>query len=320
VTRVVRAALTETRNAYAGMPARREDLDALAPRLDEVRRANLEHHATLIARAASLGARIVGLGEMFGLPYFAVEDRERESWRTLAEDPADGPTARAMCAAARAHGVVVIAPLYERDADTDRRFNTALVVDADGTILGKYRKTHIPHGANERAAFRERFYWEPSDGNLGPMRRNVSGNRFFPVWDTACGRIGVAICYDRHFAGAMATLAREGAEIVFSPAVTFGATSRRMWEHEFATDACRLNVFIAGSNRRGAEPPFDVEYFGESRFVGPQGVVEPLPRRETGDELVVADLDLDLLAAADPSGWSLRKDARPDIYTADAEP
>jgi len=146
------------------------------------------------------------------------------------------------------------------------------------------------------------------------MQHNVSGNRFFPVFDTACGRIGVAICYDRHFPGVMASLAAEGAQIVLSPAVTFGSTSRRMWDLEFQVDAMRHNLFVGGSNRRGSEPPFDVEYYGASHFVGPRGVVTPVPV-EGEEHLVIADLDLDHLKGDDPSGWNLSRDRRPDIYS-----
>ncbi len=307
----MRCALTETRNAYAPMPARTKDLATLAGRLADVRAANLEHHAALVRAAAAAGARVVGLGELFAGPYFAL-GRE-PLWRELAEDALDGPTARAMRAVARAAGVVLVCPLYELDPASGKRFNAAIVIDEDGDVLGRYRKTHVPSGANERASFCEDYYYEPSDGELGDWPANVSTNRWFPVFETAFGRIGVAICYDRHFAGVVATLASQGAELVLSPAVTFGEKSRRMWRCEFATDAMRHRVFIGGSNRRGAEPPWNVEYFGESAFVGPDGPVAPL---DVHPELVVADLDLASLAGADPSGWDLRRDARPGIYDA----
>jgi len=305
MSRVARAALTETRNAFADMPARVEGLERLAGRMDEVREANLEHHLELIAAAAAEGARLVGLGELFTSPYFALS--ESPVWFELAEDAASGPTATRLCAAAARHGIVIVAPIYEHDAASGRRFNTALVIDADGTLLGKYRKAHVPHGANERAAFREDFYYERSDGELGASLRNVSRNRFLPVFATAAGRVGVSTCYDRHFPGVARILAAEGAEIVLSPAVTFGAKSRRLWELEFEVDAARQRLFIGGSNREGAEAPWNVEFFGASYFVGPNGRPRTFRPRP---EVVVADLDLGELEGADPAGWDLARDAR----------
>lgn len=306
----VRAAMTETKNAFAGMPRRLSDLDRLAGRLDELRAANLAHHEQLIGEAAAIGAQIVCLGELFAAPYFALS--EDPLWYALAEDATDGPSVRTMQAAARRHQVVLLAPIYELEANSGKRFNTVVVIAQDGTLLGKYRKTHVPSGANERGAFHETFYYERSDGNLGHSAVNVSQNPFFPVFETSCGRVGVATCYDRHFEGVVRTLAREGAQIVFSPAVTFGDKSRRMWALEFPVDAARHNVYIGGSNRRGREPPWNVEFFGGSFFAGPNGRVA---RAAEHDSLVVADLDLSELAAPDAAGWDLPRDARPDIYS-----
>ena len=306
---VVRAALTQTVNAYRSMPDRVEDLDRLRGRLEEIRSANVEHHVDLVGEAARCGAHVVCLGELFTAPYFALH--EDPLWRELAEDAADGPTVTALRAVARQHELLLVAPLYELDPRSGKRFNTAVVIGEDGTLLGKYRKTHIPRGANEAASFHETFYYERSDGALGESRANVSKNPYFPVFATRRGKLAVATCYDRHFPGVVRTLARQGAEIVFSPAVTFGEKSRRMWDMEFLVDAARHKVFIGGSNRAGAEPPWNVEYFGESYFAGPNGRIAPIASR---DELVIADLDLDELRAGDPSGWDLARDSRPDIY------
>lgn len=300
--RIVRAALTQTRNAYASMPATVEDIAGLAGSLEQIRVANVEHNSHLIAEAVRQGAQIVCLGELFTGPYFALH--EDPLWRGLAEDADSGASVSALRAVARQHGVVVIAPIYERTPD-ERRFNTAVVIDADGSHRGKFRKVHIPQGANEKGEFHEQFYYERSDGMLGNLA--TAGDRFFPVFTTAVGKIGVAICYDRHFAVSVATLAAAGAEVVFSPAVTFGAKSARMWRHEFPTDACRHRVFIGGSNRKGAEPPWNIDYFGDSYFVGPDG--EPANISDH-PELIIADLDLDALSHPDPSGWNLDRDRR----------
>jgi len=306
--RVVRVAMTETRNAYPHMPDTIAGLATLADRLDDVRAANVEHHVRLVRAAAGLGAHLIAMGELFTGPYFALG--RDPMWLGLAEDAATGPTVTRMAEVSRERAVIVVAPIYELDAATGRRFNTAVVIEA-GEVLGKYRKTHIPAGENEQGAFAETFYYEPSDGELGRWPRNVSKNRFFPVFETARGRLGVAICYDRHFPGVMEALADNGAEIVVSPAVTFGDKSRRMWELEFPVDAARHHLYIAGSNRRGAEPPWTQEYFGASYFSGPNGRIEPLT---SPSELVIADLDLAVLDAPDPSGWNLARDRRPTIY------
>lgn len=307
-TDVVRCALTETANVFP-LPATLADLPSLRGRMDEIRAANVEHHVRLIATAAAAGVRVLGMGELFPAPYFALG--RDPMWIDLAEDAYTGPTVTTLRAAAAAHRMILVAPIYERCADTDRRFNTAVVIDEQGEILGSYRKTHIPHGANEQGAFVETFYYERSDGGMRASAANVSRNRFFPVFRTSVGKIGVATCYDRHFEGVMHTLAQQGAEIVLSPAVTFGEKSRRMWELEFPVDAARHNLFIGGSNRRGKEPPWDQEYFGASYFVGPNGRCDDLSEHA---ELVISDLDLGELRRPDPSGWNLPRDTRPDIY------
>lgn len=306
--RPLRAALTQTRNAYPAMPTQRADLPRLAGSLDAIRQANVAHNLRLIHAAHAAGARLIGLGELCTAPYFALE--EQPLWRELAEDAADGPSVRAFRRAAADCGIVVVAPIYERCA-SGRRFNTAVVIDADGAILGSFRKVHIPRGHNEQGAFFETFYYEASDGNLRHSAAVHSRSRFFPVFATAVGRVGVAICYDRHFAGSVESLAAAGAEIILCPAITFGEKSRRMWRHEFPTDAMRHRVYIGGSNRQGIEPPWDIEYFGDSYFCGPDGELTNLSRHP---ELVISDLDLDRLRAPDPSGWDLRRDQRPEAY------
>ncbi len=309
MSRTIRIAVTETKNAYADMPASLDDVHQLAGKLDDLRDANLRHHAELIADAAKAGAKLVGLGELFASPYFA--RRTEPVWLGLAEDALTGPSVEAMKQSAREHQVVIVAPIYELDEHSGQRFNTAVVIDETGAVIGKYRKTHIPEGKNERGEFFEKFYYLASDGDLGDWPANVSKNPFYPVFETSIGAIGVAICYDRHFDGVMATLASQGAELVISPAVTYGDKSERMWEQEFEVDACRHNIFIAGSNRKGSEPPWNDEYFGRSYVVGPNG---RLPLIDSRPELVIADVDLDELGRPDPAGWDLDRDRRSDIY------
>ncbi|MDP1920527.1 MAG: nitrilase-related carbon-nitrogen hydrolase [Myxococcales bacterium] len=308
-SRLVRAALTETINAYRDMPQRPEDLPALASRLDDVRRANVEHHVGLVAKAKAQGVQVICFGELFPGPYFAL--RHDPMWTALAEDAATGKTVTTLREVAKANAMIIIAPIYEL-APSGRRYNTAVVIDATGEVLGTYRKTHIPHGANEQGSFLEGHYYDRSDGGNTLGAHNVSKNPFFPVWQTSLGRLGVAICYDRHFEGVMWSLANAGAELIFCPAVTFGAKSQRMWHLEFQVDAARHNVFIGGSNRKGTEAPWGQPYFGESHFTGPNGLATNV---STHPELIIADLDLGELARPDPSGWNLPRDLRPDIYS-----
>lgn len=308
---IVRAALTQTINAYPDMPESVKDLRRLKSRLDAVRGANVEHNVGLIKVAAKAGAKVVCLGELCTGPYFAmIKD---PMWLAMAEDAAKGPSVNAFAEAAKENGIVVVAPIYELDAKSKRRFNTAVVIEADGAILGKYRKTHIPCGANEQGEFAETYYYGRSEGPQNKKSAKILGkNPYFPVFKTSVGKIGVAICYDRHFEGVVAALAEAGAELVFSPAVTFGAKSRRLWDQEFLVDACRHRLFIGGSNRRGEEKPWNQPYFGASYFAGPDG--EKVSNRSPRPDLVIADLDLGALKKPDPSGWDLKRDVRPKIY------
>lgn len=294
---MLRIAVSETNNAYRPMPSSIAALGELAGRLDEVRDANVEHHVELMERAHAEGVQAIGFGELFTGPYFATV--ELDLFKSLAEPALTGPTATRLAREAKRLNMVVIAPLYELH-ESGRRFNTAVVIDADGSVLGLYRKLHIPHGSNEKGTFLEGYYYEKGDPALADP---------FPVFETAVGKVGVAICYDRHFEGVMRSLAAGGAQLVFSPAVTFGDKSRYFWEREFEVDAMRHRLYIAGSNRVGSEPPFNTEYFGASYIAGPDGRIAD-DRSQSG--LVIADIDLNV--AADGSGWRLPEDRRPEVY------
>lgn len=300
----IRAAMTQTKNAYAPMPASAEQLSDLAGKLDDLREANLDHHTDLIAHAASAGARIIGLGELFPAPYFALG---RDSmWLSMAEDAETGPSISRMQSEASRKNIVIIAPIYESCARTNKRFNTAVIINSDGTILGKFRKSHIPQGKNEQGTFDESFYYGPaSDPYNNPSSKILGDNPLLPVFKTSIGRVGISICYDRHFPRMAEELARAGAQLIFSPAVTFGEKSRRMWDIEFECDAARHNLYIAGSNRSGAEPPWNQDYYGDSHFVGPNGRCANISKHEN---IVIADIDLEALDRPDPSGWDLARD------------
>lgn len=307
----LRIAITQTISVYPNMPNSLDGLLALICKLDDIRNVNIAHHLELIEIAADAGVKAIGLGELFTAPYFALS--RDETWFAFAEDAATGPTVTAMSLAATRYNMVVIAPIYELDRTTGSRYNTAVIIDADGSILGKYRKVHIPAGHNEQASFDEMYYYNRSEvpQNI-PSPMILGKNPFFPVFQTVAGRVGVSICYDRHFEGVVRSLSRAGAQVIFSPAVTFGTKSSRLWQREFEVDAARHGVFIAGSNRFGAESPWNQPFFGNSHIVGPDG---RLPDISSDSKLIIADCDLDSLASPDPSGWNLPRDARPSVYT-----
>lgn len=311
VSRVVRVALTQTKNVYPEMPATVADLGRLAPRLEAVRHANVEHHISLMEVARERQAQMICFGELFTAPFFAL--RKDPMWRAMAEDALTGPTVTELRAAARELSMIVVAPIYELDARTGKRFNTAVVIDERGELLGTYRKTHVPGGPDDLGDRVEGSHYERSDGKNHSTAANVSNNPFFPVFQTALCRIGVAISHDRHVEGVMSTLAREGAELVLFPSITFGSKSRRLWPLEFTVEAARHNVFVAGSNRRGAEPPWNQPFFGESYVVGPSGVLEDQSPRA---DLVIADVDLaGLRREESTAGWKLPRDGRQDIFS-----
>ena len=266
----MRLALTETVSV-----APLEPLDA-----DAIRRTNLEHHAALMR---SVQADVYGLGELFPAPYFALERDSK--WKALAE-PLDGPTVAWMKAMSLELGAVVFGTLFVHP-----RANVGVFVEA-GEVLGTYQKTHIPQGDNDKGSFSERFYFDAAAEHVPT------------VVQTSVGRLGASICYDRHFEGVHRRLARAGAQLILSPAVTFGSQSERMWPIEFQADACRNRVFIAGSNRLGVEPPWTQAYFGGSLVAGPSGLVAP-DRSVPG----IVQFEFELDQVDDNSGWKLVEDA-----------
>ena len=204
-----------------------------------------------IGRAASAGAAVVCLQELFYGPYFCqVQDADYYSYT---EAIPDGPTTRLMCELAKQHSVVLVVPMYEEE-QPGLYYNTAAVIDADGRYLGKYRKTHLP----QVQGFWEKFYFRP--GNLG-----------YPVFDTAVGRIGVYICYDRHFPEGWRALGLAGARIVFNPSATSRGLSQYLWRLEQPAAAVANEYYVGAINRVGVEPLGDNEFYGQSYFADPRG-------------------------------------------------
>lgn len=264
--------------------------------IDEIKKINLDKHLGFIERAAGQGVKILCMQEIFTTPYFCAEQQTR--WYEAVEKIPDGPTTRLMCETARRHGMVLIVPIYEEEM-TGLYYNAAAVIDADGRYLGKYRKNHIPHVA---PGFWEKFYFRP--GNLG-----------YPTFETAYARIGVYICYDRHFPEGARALGLNGAEIVFNPSATVAGLSEYLWKLEQPAHAAANGYFVGAINRVGYEAPWNIgEFYGQSYFCDPRGqIMAEAPRDK--DALVVADLNLDLIREV-RNTWQFFRDRRPETYGA----
>ncbi len=262
--------------------------------IEQIRKANIDHQMTMVEDAAKQGVQMLCFQEVFTMPYFCAEQTTR--WYEAVERIPDGPTVKLMQEVAKQHGMVIVVPIYEEE-QTGVYYNTAAVIDADGTYLGKYRKTHIPHVA---PGFWEKFYFKP--GNLG-----------YPCFDTAFARIGVYICYDRHFPEGARCLGLNGAEIIFNPSATVAGLSEYLWKLEQPAHAVANGYFVGAINRVGTEAPWNIgEFYGQSYFCDPRGQMLAVGSRDQ-DELVVADLDMDKIREV-RNTWQFFRDRRPDAY------
>ena len=264
-------------------------------KLDTIREANVDKHLALIEQAGREGVQILCMQEIFTGPYFCAEQTTR--WYEATERIPDGPTTKLMQKLAQKHQMVIIVPLYEEET-TGVYYNTAAVIDADGTYLGKYRKNHIPHCA---PGFWEKFYFRP--GNLG-----------YPVFETKYGKVGVYICYDRHFPEGARELGLNGAEIVFNPSATVAGLSEYLWKLEQPAHAVANAFFVGAINRVGVEAPWNIgEFYGQSYFCDPRGQFVAEGSRDK-TELVTAELDLDKIREV-RNVWQFFRDRRPETYT-----
>ena len=253
----------------------------------------IELHEKYVAEAAAAGARVMCFQELFYGPYFCqVQDAEYYSY---AEAIPDGPTTKRFCELAAQHEMVLVVPMYERE-QAGLLYNTAAVIDADGTYLGKYRKNHIP----QVKGFWEKFYFRP--GNLG-----------YPVFETAVGTVGVYICYDRHFPEGWRALGLVGAEIVFNPSATSRGLSAYLWQLEQTSSAAANMYFVGAINRVGVEPLGENDFYGTSYFANPRGQIVDGAASDSAEELVVRELDLDMLDEV-RNQWAFYRDRRPDSY------
>jgi len=287
--RISRAALIQASNPLA------DNTD-----LAKVKSAMIEKHLPLIRRAAEGGANICCLQEIFYGPYFCAEQQTR--WYDTAEPIPDGPTIRLMQDIARKHKMVMVVPIYEVEM-TGVYYNTAAVIDDAGQYLGKYRKHHIPQ---VNPGFWEKFYFKPGTGG-------------YPVFPTRFGKIGVYICYDRHFPEGARELGLNGAEIVFNPSATVAGLSEYLWKLEQPAHAVANQYFVGAINRVGREAPWNIgEFYGQSYFCDPRGQIIAQASRDK-DEVVIADLDLDMIAEV-RNTWQFYRDRRPESYERIAKP
>jgi beta-ureidopropionase len=262
--------------------------------IPEIRQANIDNQMKMVEDAARQGVQMLCFQEIFTTPYFCAEQQTR--WYDAVERIPDGPTVKLMQDIAKQHGMVLIVPIYEEE-QTGVYYNSAAVIDADGKYLGKYRKTHIPH---VNPGFWEKFYFRP--GNLG-----------YPCFDTAFARIGVYICYDRHFPEGARCLGLNGAEIVFNPSATVAGLSEYLWKLEQPAHAVANGYFVGAINRVGTEAPWNIgEFYGQSYFCDPRGQIIAEASRDK-DELIVADLDMDKIREV-RNTWQFFRDRRPDAY------
>jgi N-carbamoylputrescine amidase len=264
---------------------------ALAGTVEE----NRAHCLEMIGRAAHDRAQVLLLPELCTTPFFPAWKPNTRYFEYAETIP--GPTTDAMAALARRYEVTIVAPLFER-VGRSVYYNSAAVLDADGSLLGTYRKHHIPLNP----IFAEKLYFKP--GNLG-----------YPVFDTRYGKIGVYICHDRHYPEGARCLALGGAEVILIPSATNdGSLSGRVWDVELRAHAIFNEIFVAGLNRVGVEIGPDgerYEYYGRSLLCGSDG--EVLGQLGNAEDILAVDVDFSEIDKR-RIAWQFYRDRRPDSY------
>jgi N-carbamoylputrescine amidase len=241
-------------------------------------------------RAAAAGAKLIAFPELALLRFFPQWEQYPDARRFAETIP--GPTTARIAAKAAEHGLVTVFNLYERDGA--RHYDSSPVFDADGRLLGVTRMVHI----TEYACFHEQAYYDP-------------GDRGAPVYETAVGRVGVAICYDRHYPEYMRALGAAGAELVVIPqAGALDEWPEGMYEAEVRTAAFQNGYFAALCNRVGQEAR--LTFAGESFVVAPDGAMLARGRR-LEEDLLIADVDLRACASS-PARTLFWRHRRPDAY------
>ena len=260
----------------------------------EITKAMIDAHIPLIEKAGKAGVQVLCFQEVFTQPYFCPSQDPK--WYDAAEPIPDGPTTQLMQKYAAKYKMVIVAPIYEADPVAGVYYNTAAVIDADGRYLGKYRKTHIP----QVAGFWEKFYFKPGASN-------------WPVFHTRYCKLGVYICYDRHFPEGWRALALNGAEYIVNPSATVAGLSEYLWQLEQPASAAANGCWIGAINRVGTEAPWNIgEFYGQSYFVSPRGKIEKIASRDK-DELIVYDMDMAMIREV-RNNWQFFRDRRPETY------
>jgi N-carbamoylputrescine amidase len=280
--------------------ARTLTLGLVQMRCDGAPADNLDRALRGIAEAARHGAQLVALPELFLGPYFCQRSDDRSAFDRAERVP--GPTTAALAGAARTHKIVLVGgSLFEKSPD-GRFYNTAVVFGPDGTLLGTYRKTHIP----EDVLYHEQHYFAPGD----------TGVRVFA---TPAGRVAPLICYDQWYPEAARLVTLQGAEVVVYPtaigviddAVETNITGdwELMWRSAQVGHAAVNNVFVAAVNRVGREGA--ITFWGGSFVADPSGAL--LAKAAAGEEIVLAPCDLDRVAALQQA-WRFLANRRPEVY------
>ena len=261
--------------------------------------ANVERGEMLIRQAATQGAQIILLQELFEGPYFPIT--QHEDYFSLAQPADNHPTLKRFCAVAAELKVVLPISFFERD--NNAYFNSLAIIDADGSVLDIYRKSHIPDGP----AYQEKFYFNPD-------------NTGFHVWDTQYCRIGAAVCWDQWFPETARILALQGAELIFFPTAIGSEPqdpsidSKQHWQLVQRGHAAANQVPIVASNRIGEESHNDISmtFYGSSFITDHQGELLAEASRDQ-QEVITASLDLDVIRGHRAS-WGLFRDRRTDLY------
>ncbi len=252
--------------------------------------ANVRRGLEAVASAAKAGAKLVCFAELAFEPFYPQKPAGSDAL-DLAE-PVPGPTTEAFCEKAREHGVVIVLNLYERDGE--HAYDTSPVIDADGTLLGKTRMVHI----TDYPCFHEQGYYTPGDTGA-------------PVYQTAAGKIGVSICYDRHYPEYMRALAVNGAELVIVPqAGAVGEWPEGLYQAEMRVAAFQNGYYVALCNRVGKEEC--LTFGGESFVCDPQGIVSA-SAKELEETILFADVELSAVNESHARKLFLR-DRRPELY------
>ena len=254
----------------------------------------IDKHEAAAREAAKQGAQIMCFQELFYGPYFCQEQDPK--YFSYTEPIPDGPTTKRFQALAKELGMVLVLPMYEI-VQPGLYYNTAAVIDADGRYLGKYRKQHIPQ---VNPGFWEKFFFKPGNGG-------------YPVFQTRYAKVGVYICYDRHFPEGARCLGLNGAEIVFNPSATVAGLSQYLWKIEQPAHAVANGYWMGCINRVGTEAPWNIgKFYGSSYFVNPRGETVA-QASEDKDELLVSDVDLGMIDQV-RSVWQFYRDRRPEAY------